>query len=191
MLDFDQLLEEYTGKANYEVKGKTVESHPMKTRFAEILPNNYRIEAMLEGDIEVRQGKAQLVNPKQLTGQQLWERTAKRAAFLRNLNDLRIKENSDINPYDAFLKVEQADLAKTPFNLEGKVNPIGVQFVTRRAGAFKGQWITTLTVLLVTATQPMIDEMDFNDVLSFLDLPALEEEITKDAEKESKELPVI
>ena len=90
-LDLDSLMESATN--TYEVKGEIVSNEdPIKKIFLEILPTDYRIEAMMEADIVVKAGKPGLSNQRQLTGQQLWERSAKRAAFLRNLRDLRTKE---------------------------------------------------------------------------------------------------
>lgn len=122
---------------------------------------------MMEADIVVKAGKPGLSNQRQLTGQQLWERSAKRAAFLRNLRDLRTKEIEEngekiqVNPYNAFLKVEKAeDLSKTPFNFEGKKDSVVIKFMTQRDGAFKNQKITQLTVMHVTPRQPSsLDEM--------------------------------
>jgi hypothetical protein len=165
-LDLDSLMESATN--TYEVKGEIVSNEdPIKKIFLEILPTDYRIEAMMEADIVVKAGKPGLSNQRQLTGQQLWERSAKRAAFLRNLRDLRTKEIEEngekikVNPYNAFLKVEKAeDLSKTPFNFEGKKDSVVIKFMTQRDGAFKNQKTTQLTVIHVTPRQPSsLDEM--------------------------------
>ena len=186
MLDFnlDSLMEKATN--TYEVKGEIVPNEdPTKKLFLDILPKDYRIEAIMEADIEVKSGKPVLRNTQTLTGQQLWERSAKRAAFLRNLRDLRMKEAEEngekiaVNPYKTFLKVEKAeDLSKTPFNFDGKKDSVVIKFITQREGAFKNQKITQLTVMHVTPRQPAsLDEMiDIDAFLAECSLPEVEEE---------------